>query len=66
MHVARILYTRACVLHACIHVQGTLDTENPIIITGTVGKGRFGSAIVNVGDINDDGFEGWKYFIHTL
>ena len=52
----------------CIHVQGTLDTASPVIITGTVDRGRFGSAIVNIGDINSDGFEGGDYmcFSHSL
>ena len=45
-------------------VQGTLDTENPIVIPGTVTKGRFGSAIANLGDINSDGFQG--LYIATL
>ena len=48
-------------VHMIIYIQGTgtLDTDDPIVITGTVNKGRFGSAIVNLGDINSDGFEGW-------
>jgi hypothetical protein len=37
--------------------NGTLDTANPIVIPGTGSKGRYGSAIVNLGDINSDGFE---------
>ncbi|CAI8028507.1 Integrin alpha-5 [Geodia barretti] len=37
--------------------NGTLDTDNPIVIPGTGSKGRYGSAIVNLGDINSDGFE---------
>ena len=52
VHVSVSIY----IVH--VRVQGTLDTENPIIITGTVDRGRFGSAIVNIGDINNDGVEG--------
>jgi integrin alpha 8 len=37
--------------------NGTLDTANPIVIPGTWSRGRYGSAIVNLGDINSDGFE---------
>lgn len=38
--------------------MGNVTSEEPIIITGSEMKGRFGSAIVNLGDINSDGFEG--------
>ena len=41
-----------------IQATGSLDAENPIVIQGTENKGRYGSAIVNLGDINNDGFEG--------
>ena len=32
------------------------------MILGTANKGRFGSAIANLGDINSDGFEGLVQF----
>ena len=47
-------------------MQGTLDAENPIIIPGTVDRGRFGLAIVNIGDINNDGFEGGVTSVITI
>lgn len=40
-----------------IHVQGSLNTT-PITLEGTSVQSRFGSAIVSLGDINGDNFQG--------
>ena len=33
------------------------------MITGTVNGGRFGISVVNLGDLNNDGFEGTQSLI---
>lgn len=40
-----------------LFVQGQLDIT-PVIIPGSIEKGRFGFALANVGDLNADGHEG--------
>ena len=40
-------------------VQGNISIADPIILTGdTAPKARFGTSMVKLGDVNDDGFEG--------
>ena len=46
----------ACVL---TYVQGNITDENPIVLSGdSFPRARFGTSVVNIGDVNDDGFEG--------
>ena len=40
-----------------LSVQGNLSPV-PIILSGTVTGGRFGMSVLNIGDIDQDGFEG--------
>ena len=42
------------------YMQGTLDSNNPVIIEGAEANIRFGSALLNAGDLDADGHEG-KY-----
>ena len=38
--------------------QGSLDTDNPVIISGTSEYVRLGFAVSCVGDLNADGHQG--------
>ncbi len=38
-------------------IQGFLS-EEPLILFGMVKRGRFGNSLVNLGDLNDDGYDG--------
>ncbi len=38
-------------------MQGTLSTE-PVRLDGLVAGGRFGTSMTNLGDVDDDGYEG--------
>ena len=44
-------------------LQDEGDLNESTVITGTVNGGRFGISVVNLGDLNNDGFEGtqWQY-----
>ena len=40
-------------------MQGMLSERNPIVLAGdTAAKARFGTSVVKLGDVNDDGYEG--------
>ena len=39
-------------------LQDEGDLNESTVITGTVNGGRFGISVVNLGDLNNDGFEG--------
>ena len=42
-----------------MHTQGDISDDNPIILPGDgIARARFGSSVVNIGDVNDDGYEG--------
>ena len=50
-----------------MHTQGNINDANPIILPGDeIARARFGSSVVNIGDVNDDGYEGTcTYIIHV-
>ena len=40
-------------------MQGGISVADPIFLTGdNATNARFGTSVVNLGDVNDDGFEG--------
>ena len=49
--------------------SGNINDANPIILPGDeIARARFGSSVVNIGDVNDDGYEGTctcTYIIHA-
>ena len=50
-----------------MHTQGDISDDNPIILPGDeIARARFGSSVVNIGDVNDDGYEGTTYIIISL
>ena len=46
-----------CVLKLSIQPQATVSSE-PLILEGRAAGGRFGMSIINLGDIDQDGYEG--------
>ena len=49
-----------CVIFPCSnrHLQGTLNNESITLAGYEIAYSRFGSSVVNIGDVNDDGYEG--------
>ena len=46
------------VIHV-MYMQGRLLAGDPIVLTGDMAaRARFGTSVVNLGDVNDDGYEG--------
>ncbi len=49
-------------------LQGTLG-NNTMRLTGQVDRGRFGNSVASLGDVDDDGYEGWQllynYWMYT-
>ena len=46
-------------MYAHTHTQGDISDTNPIVLSGEqIARARFGSSVVNIGDVNDDGYEG--------
>ena len=42
-----------------MHTQGDISDDNPIVLPGDrIARARFGSSVINIGDVNDDGYEG--------
>ena len=42
-----------------MYTQGNINDANPIVLEGDrATRARFGTSVVNIGDVNDDGFEG--------
>lgn len=40
-----------------VRPQGTVSSE-PLIFEGQAARGRFGMTVINLGDIDQDGYEG--------
>ena len=42
-----------------MYTQGQITDDDPIVLSGDRSpRARFGTSVVNIGDVNDDGFEG--------
>ena len=42
-----------------MYTQGQITDDNPIVLSGDGSpRARFGTSVINIGDVNDDGFEG--------
>lgn len=49
------------IYHEHLNTQGNINAQEPIILSGDrASRARFGTSIVNLGDVNDDGYEGAK------
>ncbi len=43
--------------------QGTLG-DNTMRLMGKVDRGRFGNSVASLGDVDDDGYEGWRRYLY--